>query len=493
MSLHGHTKIELHNVKTGEDKVIEKDNLITNVFGKFLSSFHRTGLGMNNLSYKSQFPLMQSTHVGGVVCYPDSIDEDENIIFAPVGNVPTAYANQTTHTDTNLKRGQPNVNVTETLENGFTFVWDWGLEQGNGVISAICLTSDAGGACEFGDEFSVIPMTQLGYTNLTRINATESIQALQRSGQMDSSGFRWAVMPVDATTVKLYKLNMCITQMGVYDKILTGNGVPFESWTVALSAESISLSGNYSKGMWFDFGDYMFGICNSANNTSGNATICWSKIYKEDRRVEEGSWTLNETHLHYIADNGKINDNSFGSTIYAACANGCFYICNATLNGIYKIDPNDIANIKLYETGTIGTTHSGSYYGSTTTVSVENVELSATGSQTTIFDVIKSVAGRVYWQTGYINGDDIFKMPEKKSDVVSWSHFVQVDDSPVFLNFGGSYGNLYASRYPMNNTHISVWLLKSYLFTINNLDEPVTKTADMTMRITYTISLEEDE
>ena len=31
------------------------------------------------------------------------------------------------------------------------------------------------------------------------------------------------------------------------------------------------------------------------------------------------------------------------------------------------------------------------------------------------------------------------------------------------------------------------------LSTINVLGEPVTKTADMTMRITYTISLEEDE
>ena len=74
----------------------------------------------------------------------------------------------------------------------------------------------------------------------------------------------------------------------------------------------------------------------------------------------------------------------------------------------------------------------------------------------------------------------------------SYSYVFKLASDSDLINFWACQGN--GGEYQKHEQ----WLIfMSYkqdtLSTINVLDEPVTKTADMTMRITYTISLEEDE
>ena len=46
-----------------------------------------------------------------------------------------------------------NLTESKTTDKGYKFVWDFTTSQGNGTISAVCLTHKYGGVGYFGDTF----------------------------------------------------------------------------------------------------------------------------------------------------------------------------------------------------------------------------------------------------------------------------------------------------------------------------------------------------
>lgn len=153
--LKGHVKITLRDVKTGEVKTVEGDNIVTDALSDI---FENNYLGAIN--YGSLMPIA-SKWFGGLLCYnhpfatttidgvtvPDPADyypegDDVNELIAHAGDVSPATAEIVNE---DLKRGSP-VAVTST-ENSIKFTWDFTTRQGNGTIAALALThKDIGNA-----------------------------------------------------------------------------------------------------------------------------------------------------------------------------------------------------------------------------------------------------------------------------------------------------------------------------------------------------------
>lgn len=141
--MHGHTKITLHDVKTGKDEIYEDDNLVTLAVPKI---FKTNWLGLSR--FDRVIPMQNL--FGGVMCFQDAMTESTSNIFPPSKvNPMIANAGQTTHATASTTRGNPNGAASEVdpATRTVKFVWDWALEQGNGTISTVCLTNAAAGDC----------------------------------------------------------------------------------------------------------------------------------------------------------------------------------------------------------------------------------------------------------------------------------------------------------------------------------------------------------
>ena len=154
MALKGTTRIELTNVKTGQKEVIEKDNLVTNAA---MLAMTQNPLGVlyqntNGWFIKNMLPLCPNAF-GGILCFEKAIEESADNIYPPAGNHMVACSSNDVNPGESTIRGSMNQTESGPLEDwtGYRFVFDFGTSQGNGTISAVCLTSKFGGIAGMGD------------------------------------------------------------------------------------------------------------------------------------------------------------------------------------------------------------------------------------------------------------------------------------------------------------------------------------------------------
>lgn len=151
MALHGHTRLELTDVHTGEVQVVEHDNLITNSVQRIISAFPQL-MDSRNAIYtgsNTNWTDLWSWFYGGLLLYDTALDEDADTLYAPAGVGLTASARYNlVNSGTNVARGSYN-----TLESSIDYtnrelrlVYDFNTSQGNGTIAAVCLASLHGGA-----------------------------------------------------------------------------------------------------------------------------------------------------------------------------------------------------------------------------------------------------------------------------------------------------------------------------------------------------------
>lgn len=157
-NVHGHTTIELTNVHTGEKKIVEDDNTVTNFIDHLLNSAwpttHPFGVRTRGL-----FPWFMSANARdrildltqGLMLFDKTIPEDNNFNYIIPGN--TRYiggGTDTTYSGDCLEFGSWNSN--EYVDNSSVsgdryvqYVWDFATNQANGKINSVCLTTRANG------------------------------------------------------------------------------------------------------------------------------------------------------------------------------------------------------------------------------------------------------------------------------------------------------------------------------------------------------------
>lgn len=159
MALKGHVKIELKNVNTEEVETIESDNLVTNAVGNLLKPMgafypaEGTNVLMQN-TYAEGSKINENlltVFYGGLMLWDEEIEEDANNYRVPdnanmVGNACYSYIN----TGLSPYVGSYNLTESDISATGAKFVYDFNTSQGNGQISCISLVHRINGAAGFG-------------------------------------------------------------------------------------------------------------------------------------------------------------------------------------------------------------------------------------------------------------------------------------------------------------------------------------------------------
>lgn len=138
----GHTKITLTNVKTGEQEIVESDNIVTDaVASMFLNNY------MGLIHPQRMLPIRKL--YGGVMCFQEAIPENKNTWIPPdeAHNPLIAHCGgNTNNAILNTKLGTlSNLSSMSSNNKDYTFIWDFTPDKGNGNIKTVCLTSQWGG------------------------------------------------------------------------------------------------------------------------------------------------------------------------------------------------------------------------------------------------------------------------------------------------------------------------------------------------------------
>lgn len=434
--LHGHTKIELKDEKTGEVQVVEKDNMITNAMASILG-IAPTIFSTQELN--SEFFPLNNLGIGGILLFQESLDESVNntIIPSEEANTIIGYASNDINSGTDTKRGSRNLTESAKLDNGYKFVWDFTTSQANGQISSLGLTHAGTGKNPLSSNI-------LGGNN--SIEITKSItQDLSETLNLYVCDFDWdsniitAIQTIDATHIKISKIKLYTgnINVGVNDTLRV-------AYLISEVTKELPQSIKTDTYWCSSDDDYYYGYGGGGYST--NEAYMLVRINKSDYTMDEGFTFNNRTAYSYM----------YPSAIKIVWKN-CFYICSKNI-GIVKIDLNTKQSSHLSNGSyALAIDRRGFLHAGTVFVKSDFTAISRNLSLSFFTDV-----------TGSTN--------EK---------FVSINpDNNVVISIQGnsSYGTYY--------TYIQMGVLREYLATINNLDTPVIKTSEQSMKITYTITEE---
>lgn len=450
--LKGNTKIELTNIHTGKKEVIEKHNTFTEALPKLMEYFHWTGQMLYGKPSNHEFLPLSTVGLSGIYLMAQSLSENVTQV-SDFKNI-VGYAGFNVDTSGSKYIGSLNKTESKKLDNGYQYVWDFGTDRANGVISTVGLTNGS---------FTAKDNTYFPYAMLNdNTGAYLYVDNLPWLGQcVDCTEFGQKFM----FAVLLNKTTVKFTQIQITHGIVKLNYAPLskiiKEKEITIPDISITISGNsYYDSTWcyisFDVKNKFYYLITKAKYIRINANTL------------EYDSAFGVKNMPSIFNNVSTN---FGS-IFAGVINGYMYRYG---NGyeLYKWEvgsPESAAKLKnlnyYYSLNSVG-----SYFiGYDKVLDPENLELYAINNN-----------------KNSNNSDYAGEWPVPSSDNTNiyLSAYSRDVSSCNMVNF-------VAYNYAINHNYNLSFGTKFYPYfaTINNLEEPVTKTSDKTMKITYTVTEE---
>ena len=450
--LKGNTKIELTNIHTGKKEVIEKHNLITNHLKNTLEWLHTWGL-TTDISSKlqtRQFPVYDKC-MGGIILFGNTLNENADNVMLPMVEEDdvVGYASNNVNTTENKKRGSRNITESEKVSNGYKMVWDFGTSQANGVISAVALTDAY--ACDRSGIFSDI---------------------------CNSCGFKRKSFPSNVTPRKVVDYDVYTDVVTYLDlsspstltlctATFNSNIASMEGFNIyeEISSKQVNLSVELPLGgWWLDGKDGYYYYCTiwyNNNNVSDGSnryydTIKMARVKKDTLEVDAsiGLKTIKLSGTKW----------SQPDCMFCIC-NGYVYFGGST-NPNYdyvEIDKIDLASSQVIKKFGNFKDYNGTVY------SINNI----------VYAGSKCI----------LPNDELIKKEEN-----NYGYLLSYNSSGLWESGGGSSGKVLTNDkgqiMVVDSGGIGYGFLLNNLCTINNLEEPVTKTSDKTMKITYTLTEE---
>lgn len=453
--LKGEAIIELKDVHTGEVEVLHETNLVTNALSDVIN--YAGAWMMDRVFNVAQYMYPLYDHLlGGVVLFPESLEENADKYWAPYNLDPTGFASNVVNSGTDTRRGSFNANESEFVLSpegekiGYKFVWDFNTSQGNGEIASVCLTHPQAGYNWYGcldgtadgrlkflasdditnwskdDPSWDIPM----YTILLNKNTGYAYAFRFNTGIL----YRERVIPFNGVGISESTIHLGERKMDeVFEKIADFHETSFYTYNKPRS--------------FFPISDTEILGVSSAGNASGSAEVYWIRINVLTGEHTEGIWSIQAT---LTDSNGSI-----------AQSNGYMFWVSNDWKSVYKINLENAADVKNIPAGfTIDTYRSNR-------------------------DILTAIPSGVILGPGfYISNDMVHQTVRYGAG--------QGNDNNTFGGvLYGPYLRGYSSRSWSAGGNLSVAnvsLIPQYLATINNLSSPVVKTADKTMKITYTLT-----
>ena len=460
--LKGTMKIELTDVHTGEKETVVEHNMITNALTEI---FRPLGLNKSPGKFMSSYAPYYQKLLGGILLFDHNIEENANNIYPPaeaqlIGCGAYGVQNNTTGTS----RGGFNQTESElNLTNRYMkYVYDFATSQANGTIACVCLTHLNGGFTSYGSSDAVFTGSyplgiqlsdatlQYVYTSYTgavtgdkysglTLEKTEMLFLIDRGADV-AYYFR-----IDnANTIHILQRRAYLQSVSVlenpYSQKALVDDTTLDELTTAMSTSYFAYN--------FDHADKCLYIFSSPSYyLKPNETFLITKINIENFHIQQ--YTMVNTTDVNLNTNGMRFAYAHEGFVYLRTYNSPYYI--------YKFEVGNAANVTKIR-----------YSGMT----------SVNGTPQLAYN------GRIYYENAY---NELYIVNSATNEAVKpesnriFSSNNQICYTPMLnepLNYFCSYGNWTTSDFMM---------LANYLATINNLSEPVTKTADKTMKVTYII------
>lgn len=462
--LHGKTTIDLYNVKTHRSERIVHKNMLTNwIKDSFV-------LPSINLS-RPYYGLTREDFFGGLMMFAQALSNDADDYWFPnPTNRMTAHADMSTYSGSDLSRGSFNSSISTSEPGTITNVWDFVQEQGNGTIASL-------GLC-------MPDFAKIGSGQETPAEATEvgRVAGLPRQAMINSNVTGHHIF--DGTNNKIYVYSVSSGVVTITEKIGAGYGnynpvrgrivfITSQTYVNEASLDSngtttrtVDLSGvlgSVSKvGIATDDGTHIYLIALNSNWASGARTLVRLNL-------ADGTYTTQQV------------TNSTGSTIAQASSDLIGTI--AVYNGYFYASTtgNKVVYIKLTDNSDHGT------------VKLPNgTEIQSTGTVTNLtpFSIIGNAlcffTATTFSAVAAIYTSDCFTIYGGAALYINISNFNTASSSSygIFQNINKAWGEAECQNRSVN---IYSGMIPS-LSTKNNLEAAVTKTADMTMRVTYTVT-----
>lgn len=483
--LKGKSVIELTDINTGKVEIFENDNMVTNAIADILKPMG--AVKDPNILYNSFSPYYQKL-LGGILLFDKYIDENPDNYFAPgdakmIGCGVYNMQNSTT----GLCRGNFNIEESEINEDErfVKYVYDYSTSQANGTIASVCLTHANGGYDGYGSvdavpqsgiyETLAIDSNSLQYVNtyytgantgdkatIVTLGVTELIFLIDRNNEIVYY-FR-----IDsASQITIIKRKAYLKSVSILDSIYYTKPLVDE---ITLTLEEPLVSTNTATGTAttsnitynFDNTDNCLYIFASSGTTlTANNTFQMIKIELE-------TWEI----TYYTIPNATgvtINTTASWRTAYTshhlAFAHNGFIIVKSNTSPFqpYKIEiknPANVTEIKLQD-GMI-------FQGICTQANNNRIEFSYL--QTRSYTINLNTNEVLY--NGRVSANTM------TSTGLALATPILDEQLYIYWSRGGTTTSSSLAEFEINT---------NYLATINNLSEPVTKTADKTMKITYTL------
>lgn len=484
MTLHGHTKIELTDIHTGAVETIEKDNIVTNAVSEILNGYggrcNIEKLLFDGESNTGDYDSLITPFYGGLLLYNKALGSDPDTFFAPAdAGISGCAVYNITNTGTNKTRGS--CNKTETsldIDKGIaTFVYDFTTSQGNGVIASVCLTSLLGGYFSETPEITKPTDNANGRYYLRDGNVvfqpySKLLPALQGTNIFNSAG---RLIFLDTEHDK-----------AVFGKLTYAN----EKYTLTISEYSADLA---------EIDLFRNKGAATRKKASTDIDVTSVILYNSYDRiritcdVEQGKFYLVSMPNDSVKPNGTFNVREFDMNTYEFRD---YTITNTT---------SDTFSYSIFYSGSDhylhGRVYGGSIYmraGSPTKIyrirldsPADVVQINMNGIDMT--NCQDAHDGRLYQYGGLdygvvlnTNDNKLYAM-EASGDYDSVGSWSSTPYYPITVPIVGESVTTMLARYTNNGCEIQRSLRRNYLATINDLSTPVTKTADKTMKITYTL------
>lgn len=531
MALKGHTRIELTNVETGEVEVHEDNNMITNALSKLLGNY---GIFCNNPLGEALGGLNLSDTImrltGGLMLFDTAIEENPEIINAPVGVSVVGCGSAEAYSGANIMAGSYNSEESGyTEDGGYKHVWDFSTSQANGNIACASLTTNAGGKITEGTyPFSSDYFWGVGSNKNNEVLFTYNDVAKRVKFYNDVTSGKY-ILFADGINNRLY---IPATKEEVAPYRHTG--------TSTTDYENFKKSIFYKKSIDIDFYRFGFGNFSIFDSNYPDNTVGSDKDYLGSITVEMPDGLkniltqeiLNTSGLYWnvqtLADENniylilryrnsntgnilvgesiyiwEINSETFESNYYSVknLTDEAFYI-NSPLTDVFENLPRSM----LISGDTI------IFYGATTRkIYLVSKTTNATYTLTTP-DGEEYVSNLAEHSYGYSANGKIIIQTSTTSNTKSRCGVIDTNTKHITfknIEFNNLIGNTHSSvssyykylkvkgkhycifiYYSSPYSGITLYFDPTLLVTINNLETPVQKTSAQTMKVTYVLTQE---
>lgn len=511
--LKGHTKIELTNVKTGEVKVIEDDNLVTNAMSKMFEQTPYCGYSYNSTNpFTSSSPLIDR-FCGGLLLFSEPIEEDPNNYLTPSGNKMVGNGR------INYASGQdvPEFGAFNAEESSWDnatgerkYVYDFSTSKGNGTISCVALTNPLLGYYGLGNPSGKREALAVENTDYTKSYLPRNVFWGLHKGFCSSYSSKVGT-PISGSVLfadynkncmyvferyafvynsnylsdhisngkfTLYKIYFPMTEVNPMQRLGTDDVWYIqEKINIDVPSAISALNKNYTRYSCICRGDdaiYIIFTNASSQGVSANSNFhVWKISY--DLETSEVFTLTNTTGVSiFVGDREQVETYNY---VQAMTISNGYLICSAVGGRVFKIKLSDPTDVTEFEN-----------------------KLNPSSSERYIF----------YKMGGTIIAFDSYNCTRIGALNLNENTLLPVNGYPTFASINASYlsnvreyqvipvrgcDNFVISMYKDYAYNSGSNLVRDpfMLSTINNLPEPVVKTSDMAMKITYTLKLADEQ